>query len=96
MVDWRSLLLETDRRRGLFPARICSSTQRHECLPPRYVTIARLGKNHYRVGANGALDTDWFNRFLPEDGSVPQIQLPAGEGVRGLLDAVPAASRQVG
>jgi len=48
------------------------------------VTIARLGKNHYQVGANGALDTDWFNRFLPEDGSVVVTDITPGTCCIGL------------
>lgn len=32
------------------------------------ITVARLGKDHYQVGANGELDIDWFERHLPEDG----------------------------
>ena len=32
------------------------------------ITVARLGKHHFQVGANGALDIDWFERHLPEDG----------------------------
>jgi glycine cleavage system aminomethyltransferase T/glycine/D-amino acid oxidase-like deaminating enzyme len=34
------------------------------------VTVARLGADHYQVGANGNLDLDWFQRRLPADGSV--------------------------
>jgi glycine cleavage system aminomethyltransferase T len=48
------------------------------------VTIARLGQNHYQVGANGALDTDWFNRFLPSDGSVVVTDITPGTCCIGL------------
>jgi glycine cleavage system aminomethyltransferase T/glycine/D-amino acid oxidase-like deaminating enzyme len=48
------------------------------------VTIARLGENHYQVGANGALDTDWFHRFLPEDGSVVVTDITPGTCCIGL------------
>ncbi|MEI8412990.1 MULTISPECIES: GcvT family protein [unclassified Kribbella] len=48
------------------------------------VTIARLGTNHYQVGVNGALDTDWFNRFLPADGSVVVTDITPGTCCIGL------------
>ncbi|MCW4353772.1 FAD-dependent oxidoreductase [Hoyosella sp. YIM 151337] len=48
------------------------------------VTIARLGKNRYQVGANGALDTDWFERFLPQDGSVAVTDITPGTCCIGL------------
>lgn len=34
------------------------------------VTIARLSKDRYQVGANGNVDLDWLRRFMPVDGSV--------------------------
>ena len=48
------------------------------------VTVARLGEDHYQVGANGALDTDWFNRHLPEDGSVQVTDITPGTCCIGL------------
>lgn len=48
------------------------------------VTIARLGPNHYQAGVNGALDTDWFNRFLPADGSVVVTDITPGTCCIGL------------
>ncbi|WP_328996176.1 FAD-dependent oxidoreductase [Kribbella sp. NBC_01245] len=48
------------------------------------VTIARLGRNEYQVGANGALDEDWFNRFLPGDGSVVVTDITPGTCCIGL------------
>ncbi|TDD30470.1 FAD-dependent oxidoreductase [Kribbella turkmenica] len=48
------------------------------------VTIARLGANEYQVGANGALDQDWFNRFLPGDGSVVITDITPGTCCIGL------------
>ncbi len=37
------------------------------------VTVARLGTEHYQVGANGAIDVDWMRRHLP-DGSAVQVR----------------------
>ncbi|SDO85195.1 Glycine cleavage system T protein (aminomethyltransferase) [Nakamurella panacisegetis] len=37
------------------------------------VTVARLGEEHYQVGANGAIDLDWMRRHLP-DGSAVQVR----------------------
>jgi glycine cleavage system aminomethyltransferase T/glycine/D-amino acid oxidase-like deaminating enzyme len=34
------------------------------------ITVARLGENHFQLGTNGPRDIDWFERHLPEDGSV--------------------------
>jgi glycine cleavage system aminomethyltransferase T/glycine/D-amino acid oxidase-like deaminating enzyme len=48
------------------------------------VTVARLGENHYQVGANGALDIDWFRRFLPDDGSVQVTDITPGTCCIGL------------
>jgi glycine cleavage system aminomethyltransferase T/glycine/D-amino acid oxidase-like deaminating enzyme len=48
------------------------------------VTVARLGKDHYQVGANGSLDTDWFHRFLPADGSVQVNDITPGTCCIGL------------
>jgi glycine cleavage system aminomethyltransferase T/glycine/D-amino acid oxidase-like deaminating enzyme len=48
------------------------------------VTVARLGEHHYQVGANGALDSDWFGRFLPADGSVQVTDITGGTCCIGL------------
>jgi glycine cleavage system aminomethyltransferase T/glycine/D-amino acid oxidase-like deaminating enzyme len=48
------------------------------------VTIARLGADHYQVGANGALDIDWFHRFLPADGTVTVADITPGTCCIGL------------
>ncbi|MET0136705.1 MAG: FAD-dependent oxidoreductase [Kibdelosporangium sp.] len=37
------------------------------------VTVARLGKDKFQVGANGNLDLDWFSRYLPDDVQVRDI-----------------------
>ena len=34
------------------------------------LTVARLSRDRFQVGANGSLDLDWLRRHLPEDGSV--------------------------
>jgi len=48
------------------------------------ITVARLGKHHYQVGANGALDIDWFERHLPEDGTVQVTDITPGTCCIGL------------
>jgi glycine cleavage system aminomethyltransferase T/glycine/D-amino acid oxidase-like deaminating enzyme len=48
------------------------------------VTIARLGRDHYQVGANGDLDLDWFRRHLPDDRSVDVRDLTPGTCCIGL------------
>ncbi|MEU8061634.1 GcvT family protein [Microbispora bryophytorum] len=42
------------------------------------VTVARLGRHVFQVGANGNLDLDWFHRHLPPDGSVMVRDITAG------------------
>ncbi|MBX6384040.1 MAG: GcvT family protein [Microbispora sp.] len=42
------------------------------------VTVARLGRDLFQVGANGNLDLDWFQRHLPGDGSVVVRDITAG------------------
>jgi glycine cleavage system aminomethyltransferase T/glycine/D-amino acid oxidase-like deaminating enzyme len=42
------------------------------------LTIARLGEDHFQVGANGNLDLDWLLRHLPVDGSVQVRDITAG------------------
>lgn len=34
------------------------------------VTVARLGEEHFQLGANGPLDAAWLRHYLPNDGSV--------------------------
>ena len=48
------------------------------------VTIARLGRDHYQVGANGALDVDWLTRHQPADGTVQIRDITAGTCCIGL------------
>jgi glycine cleavage system aminomethyltransferase T/glycine/D-amino acid oxidase-like deaminating enzyme len=48
------------------------------------VTIARLGRDEYQVGANGALDLDWLTRHLPDDGTVQVRDITAGTCCIGL------------
>ena len=53
------------------------------------VTVARLGRDHFQVGANGNLDLDWLTRHLPADGTRagPRHHRPApaasASGARG-------------
>ncbi len=48
------------------------------------ITVARLGRDHFQVGANGNLDLDWFTRHLPADGSVAVRDITAGTCCIGL------------
>ncbi|MEU7487182.1 FAD-dependent oxidoreductase [Streptomyces sp. NPDC042319] len=48
------------------------------------VTVARLGRDRFQIGANGALDQDWFTRHLPADGSVAVRDITAGTCCIGL------------
>lgn len=48
------------------------------------VTVARLGRDHFQVGANGELDIDWFERHLPEDGTVQVTDITPGTCCIGL------------
>ena len=48
------------------------------------LTIARLVDDLFQVGANGQLDLDWFERHLPDDGSVQVRDLTAGTCCIGL------------
>ncbi len=48
------------------------------------VTIARLGRDRYQVGANGALDEAWLARHLPEDGLTQVRDITAGTCCIGL------------
>ncbi|MGJ6963735.1 GcvT family protein [Streptosporangium sp. G11] len=42
------------------------------------ITVARLGRDLFQVGANGNLDLDWFHRHLPADGSVTVTDITPG------------------
>lgn len=42
------------------------------------LTVARLGEDQFQVGASSALDLDWLNRHLPDDGSVQVRDITAG------------------
>ena len=48
------------------------------------LTIARLDDELFQVGANGQLDVDWFERHLPDDGSVQVRDVTAGTCCIGL------------
>ncbi|MBT0767386.1 FAD-dependent oxidoreductase [Kineosporia sp. J2-2] len=48
------------------------------------VTIARLGRERYQVGANGALDEAWLTRQLPGDGLTQIRDITAGTCCIGL------------
>ena len=48
------------------------------------LTIARLDDDLFQVGANGQLDLDWFERHLPDDGSVQVRDVTAGTCCIGL------------
>ncbi|MXG91015.1 FAD-dependent oxidoreductase [Nocardioides flavescens] len=48
------------------------------------VTVARLARDRYQVGANGQLDVDWLERHLPEDGTVQVRDVTPGTCCIGL------------
>ncbi|WP_370086590.1 FAD-dependent oxidoreductase [Streptacidiphilus sp. MAP12-16] len=48
------------------------------------LTVARLGRDRFQVGANGALDLDWLTRHLPDDGTVQVRDTTAGTCCIGL------------
>ncbi len=48
------------------------------------LTIARLGRDRFQVGANGNLDLDWLERHAPGDGSVQVRDITAGTCCIGL------------
>ncbi|MFH0173405.1 FAD-dependent oxidoreductase [Streptomyces cacaoi] len=48
------------------------------------VTVARLGRDLFQVGANGNLDLDWFTRRLPADGTVQVRDVTPGTCCIGL------------
>ncbi|MCQ4079587.1 FAD-dependent oxidoreductase [Streptomyces sp. RB6PN25] len=48
------------------------------------ITVARLGRDHFQVGASGNLDLDWMARHLPDDGSAAVRDITAGTCCIGL------------
>jgi glycine cleavage system aminomethyltransferase T/glycine/D-amino acid oxidase-like deaminating enzyme len=48
------------------------------------ITIARLARDRFQVGANGNLDLDWLTRRLPADGSVQVADITPGTCCLGL------------
>ncbi|MGW1911613.1 GcvT family protein [Streptomyces sp. NPDC002076] len=48
------------------------------------ITVARLARDLFQVGANGNLDLDWFTRHLPADGRVQVRDITAGTCCIGL------------
>lgn len=48
------------------------------------VTVARLARDRFQVGANGNLDLDWLARHLPADGSVQVRDVTPGTCCIGL------------
>jgi glycine cleavage system aminomethyltransferase T/glycine/D-amino acid oxidase-like deaminating enzyme len=42
------------------------------------VTVARLGRETFQIGVNGALDLDWLTRHLPSEGTVQVRDVTAG------------------
>lgn len=48
------------------------------------MTVARLGRDHFRIGCNGQLDIDWMRRHLPADGSAQVYDITGGTCCIGL------------
>ncbi|MFD9389450.1 FAD-dependent oxidoreductase [Streptomyces sp. NPDC060000] len=48
------------------------------------ITVARLARDVFQVGANGNLDLDWFIRHLPADGTVQVRDITPGTCCVGL------------
>lgn len=48
------------------------------------ITVARLARHRFQIGANGNLDLDWLTRHLPDDGSVAVRDVTAGTCCIGL------------
>ncbi|MEU5076358.1 FAD-dependent oxidoreductase [Streptomyces asoensis] len=48
------------------------------------ITVARLARDLFQVGANGNLDLDWFTRHLPADGTVQVRDITPGTCCVGL------------
>ncbi len=42
------------------------------------LTVARLGRHEFQVGANGPLDLDWLHRHAPADGSAQVRDITSG------------------
>jgi len=48
------------------------------------ITVARLARDRFQIGANGALDLDWMTRHLPADGRVQVRDVTPGTCCIGL------------
>jgi glycine cleavage system aminomethyltransferase T len=48
------------------------------------LTVARLGRDHFQIGANGNLDQDWLRRHLPKSGTVQVRDITPGTTCIGL------------
>ncbi|MFI9824175.1 FAD-dependent oxidoreductase [Streptomyces sp. NPDC052013] len=48
------------------------------------ITVARLARDQFQVGANGNLDLDWLSRHLPADGTVQVRDITPGTCCIGL------------
>ncbi|MCX3059421.1 GcvT family protein [Streptomyces beihaiensis] len=48
------------------------------------ITVARLARDRYQIGANGSVDLDWLTRHLPADGTVQVRDITAGTCCIGL------------
>ncbi|AZM49221.1 sarcosine dehydrogenase [Streptomyces sp. WAC 06738] len=48
------------------------------------ITVARLGRDLFQIGANGNLDLDWLTRHLPADGTVQVRDITPGTCCIGL------------
>ncbi|MFJ3891690.1 FAD-dependent oxidoreductase [Streptomyces sp. NPDC090083] len=48
------------------------------------ITVARLARDRFQVGANGNLDLDWLTRHLPADGTVQVRDITPGTCCIGL------------
>ena len=48
------------------------------------LTVARLGRDHFQIGANGNLDLDWLQRRLPASGTVQVRDITPGTTCIGL------------
>lgn len=48
------------------------------------LTVARLGRDHFQVGANGNIDLDYLRRQIPSDGSVQVRDITGGTCCIGL------------
>ena len=48
------------------------------------LTVARLGRDHFRIGCNGQLDIDWIRRHLPSSGTAQIYDITGGTCCIGL------------